>query len=191
MKQLSILFLSIWFSSVLAHDPDRAFFTFSYEATHIKVKAEFPWTLRNAVCRSFPEAMESRDSVIIHQAFENYFRAHFKLIDDAGEELAFIRWESLPADGHTHSGNFDWYFQKGKLVEIVNTLMFELYSEQRNFHFLPHKEQALVSHRGQPRLRVQTENYSHSWIFIGIGGIMIIGALSFWHYRKTTWHDFA
>lgn len=185
MKQIGLIFFSLWISTVTAHDPDRAFFTFSYEASHIKVQAEFPWTLRNAVSRSFPEAMASHDSVLIRQAFENYFRSHFKLIDDTGMELPFIRWESLPADGHGHSGNFAWYFQKGKIAEIVNTSMFALYSEQQNFHFLPNKEQALVSYPGRVKLLLASQPSQDVWMYISLGTLALFTAFSIWKYLKS------
>ncbi|WP_421752447.1 hypothetical protein [Croceimicrobium sp.] len=154
-----------------AHDPDRAFFTIYFESTAIRMEAEVPWTFRKAVSQAFPEAMLSKDSLLIAEAFELYLRNSIQLFDQENQVLNLLKWRTLPAEGHQHSGHFELLFEKGKMARLENHCMLELYEDQENQHFIPQWDLSFNTNRQMPNYQFDADQYSsllNSWLFVAL-----------------------
>ena len=154
-----------------AHDADRAFFTIYFESTSIRIEAEVPWTFGKAVSQAFPEAMMSKDSLLIAEAFELYLRNSIRAFDPSNKELAFLKWNNLPAEGHQHSGHFELFFEKGKLAHLENHCMLELYEDQENQHYIPQWDLSFQTNRQHPGYKLDSDQSStllNSWFFVAL-----------------------
>lgn len=131
----------------LAHAPDEAFYTIRSIDDTVVVRAEFPWTIRNALLNAYPELENAKTKKAFTDAFYTYIRRNFQLKNDENELLPLVKGRELLQNGHSHQTTFLLFF-KGVPITLTNTTMFELYEQQKNTHTILHdqlKEHAVTS----------------------------------------------
>ena len=140
MKYLMIMTL-LWFSTlVLAHSPNRAYFDIQVKENAIVVNAEFPWTIREALMNYDSQLGENADEQAITQALECYFMDNFIIRDENGGVAAIQSLRILPHRGHSHQANVEVVYEHVEASLIVNTLMFDIFLDQKNIHKIETKE---------------------------------------------------
>lgn len=116
-----------------AHDTNKCFFKIIQESGVIKVEAEFPWTMRNAVLEEFPELTNSKSQEDFDTALFNYIKSNF-IVKNEGENLELISVNNAPNNGHSHQNNFVFVFDGNQFNSISNTIMFNINTKQTNYH---------------------------------------------------------
>jgi len=132
--KILILILSIWFSKSYAHDSKEAFFTISKTENAIIVKADFPWTIRNALFKFKPELANTRDKTSIENAFFEYVKLNLILKNKQENLLKLIHITEDTSIGHSHETKYIFTFENDKIFKVDNRLMFNLNDEQVNYH---------------------------------------------------------
>ena len=129
---LLILFISI---STLgfAHDANKAFFKIQQKENIVEVQAEFPWSIRNAVVEAYPRLESSKNQEDFDAAFFEYVKSNFKLRQN-NSVLKLISIEYDTQQGHSHQSNFVFVFEGNQVDSIKNTMMFNTYVNQENYH---------------------------------------------------------
>ena len=128
---LSFLVLS---PASFAHKPNEAYFIITQSDDTAEVIAEFPWTLRNALLEFSPSLEKANGKSEFEAVFIEYIKSNFILTGLYGENFEFIEFKEVPNNGHSHQGKYSLIFRGKNLVSISNTLLFNIYDNQKNHH---------------------------------------------------------
>lgn len=131
---LIYLFSLIFVTKVLAHDPNKAFFTISQNEHFTEVKAELPWTVRDDLIASAPLLQKSRLKSDFEHEFFRYVEKNLILTDNLGQVMKLVEVKELDNSGHSHQGNYIFKFEGKTPVKIRNTILFNSYTTQKNYH---------------------------------------------------------
>jgi len=130
---LALSFLVLSYAS-FAHEPNEAFFEITQKGNTTEVIAEFPWTLRNALIEFYPSLETANSKSDFESVFIKYIKANFILTGINGKDFKFVEFEELPNDGHSHQGKYLIVFSGNDLSIVTNTLLFNMYDNQKNHH---------------------------------------------------------
>ncbi len=123
-------------SFLLAHNPNEAFFTISVNGNFTEIVAELPWSVRNDLILSYPELENSKNDQDYKDAFQEYIQKKLILRNTRGEVLPFVNAIEEKHNGHSHQNNFRITFEGTRLYLIENSILFDSYINQKNYHFL-------------------------------------------------------
>lgn len=138
-----------------AHDVNKAYFKISETDSTIEIRAEFPWTLREALISYQPELLNAKKSDAFRETFKKYIQENFILRDYLNRELPFQNFSDLPNSGHGHANNYLLKFELGTLRKIENRLMFNIYENQQNFHlFVKHPDVEIICSPMNPSVKL-------------------------------------
>ncbi len=124
--------ISCW--SLVAHEPNVAFFKYVETETTIEVHAEFPWTLRNALLIFNPNLEHAISREEFERTLLSYIKTHLILKDENGKPLQLIDMSEVQNKQHSHQNNFVFIFQGTELKEVSNTVMFDHNENQSNYN---------------------------------------------------------
>lgn len=154
MKKFHILwFLCLFcFQQALAHDPNMAYFTIVQKDSSVEITAEFPWTVRTALIKAFPNLKEAKTKAEFEKAFFSYCQQHIQLLGQYGNVLPLLQVQELPNEGHGDSWQYLLTFKGQQWTHIRNTMLFNLYDSQTNFHWmtLKGKKVEFVTTKNEP-----------------------------------------
>lgn len=137
MKYLIIIVLSM--TVVMnnhAHDPHEAFFRINQTKDTVKIKAQFPWTLRNALIKFSPTLVDAKSSQDFERAFVEYVKKNIIMVDTLGAAMPFAYFEAFDNNGHSHESNYLLVFLGNGIGKITNSMMFDNSDKQTNYHYL-------------------------------------------------------
>ncbi|MFZ9045470.1 MAG: hypothetical protein ACO2ZZ_06360 [Cyclobacteriaceae bacterium] len=134
MKYLFIASFLLSGNSMSAHEPNEAFFTFELKKGMITVEAELPWSMRNALIDYNPKLETSSNKEAFENTFSQYIKENLILKDKNGSVLEFQKFEELEKNGHSHQNNYLLIFQGNDFLEVTNTIMFNIDSNQANYN---------------------------------------------------------
>lgn len=143
MKSRIVFFLVIFFNQLsisFAHNASEAFFVVQQNENGLVVKAEFPWTLRNALFQYNPALEQAKEKVDFETTFFEYMAENLILKDEYGQRLHLKEIKEMPHTGHSHQGTYELYYDGNSLSYIQNTAQFSLYPNQENYHQVIYKE---------------------------------------------------
>ena len=183
-----------WSSS--AHAPNEAFFEFFESNKQLLIKAEFPWTIREALLVARPELKMVQTTAEMTAGLLSYLQEHLELRNEQDQLILIQSIKAAPnTNGHGHGSVYMLMLGKSqKIRSIKNTCMFEAYSDQTNFHsievanapvlkFVTNKEKAIYTI--QTNLPKSTnQKISFSCILIGVGGVFCFLIIALWAKRK-------
>jgi len=157
-----------------AHEPCEAFFTIKTNQDVIEIEAEFPWTMRNALFKFAPELKDSKSKKDFEMVLFEYVKINLLLIAKNGNSLELLSILELPQSDHTHQNNFLITYEADSLDQLQNTILCDLYSNQKNYHFLKTK-------RGKYEFVTRLESPVHKMKFsaAATSSFSLILALSF------------
>lgn len=172
-----------------AHSPHECFFDINIENKGCTIKAEFPWTLRNALLAYEPGLKNAQTPLDFEQAFEKYISAHLILKDSGGKALVFKGFEALESSGHSHQNEYTLRYAGGNVHQVTNTIMFEMSKKQSNYHSLrvDGAEKTFETYWGKDSFIIDdisvnyTQHYVFSFLAIGIIGLVVY---TFWVTSK-------
>ena len=184
-----IILLFMAFSSLgFAHDANKAFFNIQQKDNLVEVKSEFPWSIRNALLEAYPELEDSKSKADFDTAFFDYVKTNFEL-RNGNSILKLIAVDEATHNEHSHANAFVFLFEGDAFDAIKNTLMFNIYKDQENYHDVLIKGEHLkfITSPEASIAVVQSISERSRGNGIKIGLIVVafsvLGAL-FWHQRK-------
>ncbi len=130
---LLILFLS---TQLWAHEPNEAYFSIIQQDGILEVQAELPWTIRNALLNFDSKLEGEKDKSAFEASFFNYIKANLILKDHSDQQMDLIKYEPMQSEGHSHQNNMLIHFRGEHLKSISNTILFNIYHNQKNIHQL-------------------------------------------------------
>ncbi len=136
LKSLGLILIFLFVTSLNAHEANEAFFTFRKNEQFWQVEAELPWTAREGLISFKPSLEHATSKKEFQQAFDEYVKQFFKLYDQNGNALQYIKHEEIPNHSNGHKNNFYLYFDSGEIERIHNALLFNVSSKHTNYHFL-------------------------------------------------------
>ena len=166
-----------------SHEPNEAYFHLTLHEDEVWVKAEFPWTLRNAMLLHDPRLDSATTKAEFEAAFAHYVQEHLILTGADGAVFQWLGFEEMAHAGHSHQSTYVLRFRGKDLQSIQNTLMFELYPEQVNNHTVEADPEASFStNAAQPEYRFPVQNTT-IWF---VGSLLMAGAvlLAWMIYRR-------
>ena len=128
-----IVMMCLFITSGFAHDANKSFFKIEQKNNVVEVQAEFPWSIRNAVMEAFPELESSNNKKDFETAFFNYIDANFS-IRNSNVLLSLVSVKEVDIQSHSHQNNFVFVFAGNNFDTVTNTVMFNIYDNQKNFH---------------------------------------------------------
>jgi hypothetical protein len=188
---LLLLVISCFQTMVIAHSPHECFFDINIEKNVCTIKAEFPWTLRNALLVFDPALNNAQSPQAFEQAFEKYISSHLILKDNDGKALVFKGFKALESSGHSHQNEYVLEYEGGEMTQVTNSIMFEMSDKQSNYHsiMIDGTKRTFKTYKGQDSFIIDnlSTNYTPYFIFgfvvIGIIGIV---AYKYWPTAKKT-----
>ncbi|MBU2929694.1 DUF6702 family protein [Winogradskyella psychrotolerans] len=134
MRSRFLLFIFVTLSTFsFAHDANKAFFTIQQKEAIVEVTAEFPWSIRNALIDASPGLENAKSQNDFDTAFFEYVQNNFQIRNN-GSSLKLLSVNDASHKGHSHQTNFVFLFEGTEFDDIKNTMMFNIYKDQENFH---------------------------------------------------------
>jgi len=187
MKTLiSFYFVCLFYTLGFAHNPNEAFFIYTEKENTVEVKAEFPWAIRNALIKFNPELVHSNSQKDFEEAFSQYISQNLILKDNNGKPLQFQRFYGLENEGHTHQNDFLFIFKGKDVVEITNTIMFNLYDHQVNYNSINLNQKATVfkTTPNTTHFKLKESTTTTYWLYLLV--LLIPMVFIFFKYVKKT-----
>ena len=128
-----LVFMYLFVSSGFAHDANKAFFKIQQKDNVVEVQAEFPWSVRNAILEAYPELANSKSQEDFNNAFFKYVSTNLE-IRNGDFILELISIKEAAHEGHSHQNNFIFQYKGNAFDFITNTMMFNVYDNQKNYH---------------------------------------------------------
>ena len=148
------------FASLHAHEPNIAHFEFKQTGNILIVKAEFPWTLRAALLKAFPELEQNPTQEKFDRAIFEYFNERIVVKEKSTEvKLNTVAQQQ----NHSHSVIYELVFgqvQNFEDIIIINTCLFEMYDDQKNFNtiYLPERKLLeIVTEKSHPNFIISNK----------------------------------
>lgn len=146
-----------------AHEVNEAFFKINQKENTVEIEAEFPWTMRNALIAFNPSLENATSKKDFENTFIEYIKANLILTDKKGNKLKYQEYRELKNSGHAHQNNYLIIFKGDELYEIINTILFNVYNNQVNYHTITSnsKQENFTTKKGEQRfiLKKQLPNF--------------------------------
>ena len=163
MKLLKLISLAVIIPLTLlySHEPNKAYFEFWQEGHTITVRAEFPWTMRLALLKAFPQIKEKSVQEDFDNAIFDYFSKAI-VIKENNKNVKLLSVKQLPQD-HSHSVIYKLVFGQVKELEgisITNFCLNNLYDDQINYNtiYLTEKNKfSIITEKNNPNFTVLNE----------------------------------
>ncbi len=169
MKHLLLLFSFVCLSNAFgfAHETNEAFFNITQKENTIEIQAEFPFAMRNALMTFNPSLENSTNKKDFENTFIDYIKVNLILKDKNGNELKYQEYKELKNEGHSHQNNYLIVFKGNGLHEVTNTIMFNVFIDQVNYHniTISSKQIKFKTKKGQPHFTLN-KNVKYWWLLL-------------------------
>jgi hypothetical protein len=166
MKHL-LLFSFVCLSNAfgIAHESNEAFFDIIQKENTIEIRAEFPFAMRNALMTFNPSLENATSKKDFENTFIEYIKTNLILKDKNGNELKYQEYKELKNNGHSHQNNYLIVFKGNDLYEITNTIMFNVFTDQVNYHniIINSKQIKFKTKEGQTHFTLK-KNTKYWWL---------------------------
>lgn len=192
-----IISMSLISWSNYAHAPNEAFFEFFESNNQLLIKAEFPWTIREALLTARPELQTAQTTEEMMTGLLSYLQEHLELRNEQNQPILIQSIKAAPnTNGHGHGSVYMLMLGKNQWISsIKNTCMFEAYSDQTNFHsievehapvlkFVTNKENAIYKISKNPSKSVPSERFT-SYTLMGAVCVFCLLITVLWAKRKS------
>lgn len=163
--------------SIHAHDADKAYFEISFQNDNTIIKAELPWTIRNALLAYDTNYVKAKTFEETNAIFFNYVKENIKLFDSDGNYLELIKAELNTKKGHNHATNYILTYKGTAVEKIKNTFLFDLNSTQENYHYYYTEKDTIadiITDTHSPTAIIKSKPKKNSLIYMIIGGFLIV-----------------
>jgi hypothetical protein len=179
-----------------AHAPNEAFFEIFESNNELLIKAEFPWTIREALLAARPQLKDAQTTEEMTAGLLSYLQEHLELRNEQNQQIVIKSIKAAPnTNGHSHGSVYMLLLGKNQWISsIKNTCMFEAYSDQTNFHsievtnapalkFVTNKEKALYTIKVKFPESVNQKN-AMSYVLIGTAIFFCLIIMALWARKK-------
>lgn len=167
MKYIFLMLIQfVFIPKILAHEHNEAFFKFALVDNILQVEAEFPWTMRNALINFDPKLENFTSKQDFEKVFFNYIKENLILKNKEGIQLELTGFEELDNDSHSHQNNYILYFKGTSLVEVTNTIMFNIHKNQENYHTITWKNETFKTNANSKSFKISQEKRSNLQVFL-------------------------
>ena len=129
---LVFLLIMVSFPRSYAHNPSETFTSISFVQDNLQVTIEVPWTIADAIRKEFEVESTSKEKFL--DLAQEYLKQNFK-IQSGNSLLVANNIEIIELDdGHSALYKVDYTASTLEDLKVVNTLLFNIQSEQRNYH---------------------------------------------------------
>lgn len=165
MRLKILLLLVISHVNAIAHNSKEAFFVIEQKDSLVEIKAEFPWTLRNALLAFKPELEGAKNKASFEDAFFEYVKSTILLKSSNGNQLELFKVKEVENIGHSHQNNFIFLFRGNSLTEIKNEIMFNISRQQTNYHsiLIAGKKRKFTTSINNPKFNIREQNGNDNW----------------------------
>ena len=148
-----------------AHKTNEAFFKITQKENTVEIEAAFPWTMRNALIAFNPYLENSTDKKDFENTFTDYIKENLILTDKNGDTLKHQAYKALKNSGHSHQNNYLILFKGSHLIGITNTIMFDIYDSQVNYHTITinSKQQTFKTKKGRTHFGLAESKKTNYW----------------------------
>ena len=164
-KHLFFFFFVGLYLPASAHDVNKAYFKIVQHEKQVRVEAEFPWTMRDALIQFKPALKDASSSADFLEAFMEYIRSHLVLKDKYGNALELIDVKEVDQQNHSHQHTYLITFSGKDVHQVQNELMFNIYDNQKNYHTfsINSEKQSFITNADQVSFYVSTNNHFSYW----------------------------
>ena len=176
-KHILLVFLFMCMQSIHAHDADKAYFEISFQNNNTIVKAELPWTVRNALLAYDANYDKAKTFEETNAILFNYVKEKIKLLDRDGNHLILLKAELNANKGHNHATNYILTYKGTAVEKISNTFLFEINSTQENYHsFYSEKDTIvdIITNSSTPTAIIKLKSNENSLIYMIVGGFLLV-----------------
>lgn len=128
-----------------AHAPDEAFFDIFESKGNLVVQIEFPWTIRKALLQAYPHLEQAQTQAEMEAGLLDYLKQNIQILDQ--QKQAFQLQSLIPIPNtstHGHGTLYQLNFDEYRPIHsIQNSIMFNSYPNQVNYHMLHTSKTAL------------------------------------------------
>ena len=177
IKRILFIFLFMCVLSMHAHDADKAYFEISFQNNNTIVKAEIPWTIRNALLAYDANYTKAKTFEETNAIFFNYVKEKIKLFDSDGHHLVLLKTELNTNKGQNHATNYILTYKGTAVDKIKNTFLFELNSTQENYHYYYTEKDTItdiITNSHSPTAIIKLKSKNNNFIYFIIGGFLIV-----------------
>ena len=135
-RSLLVFFSFVISSLAFSHSTKEAHFRISKESKFIVVEADFSWAIKNAVVKEFPKLESAENKAEVIEGLKKYLANHFILINAKGKKLDLFELEEITKKFEGHENRFRLKYDLGDLKIIKNSIQFNIYNDQINYHKL-------------------------------------------------------
>ncbi len=161
-----------------SHSPDVAFFHISEKNDSIIIKAELPWTIKRGLITYSPKLKNSKSIVDYKKEFFNYVKESLILTDKNNVTLKLHTVKEYTLKGaHQDQNNFTFSYSGNSLSSVKNTLLFNVFTSQRNFHYISGDDDEKVTKLDQPIFKLKSSDTSLIYILVTLSLLVIIGLI--------------
>lgn len=170
-----------------AHEPDLGYFLIQSQGSFIRVEAELPWTIRNAVYQFKPDLPLDATQNQLDRALFEYIAQHFVLLNEQGKPLPLLEVRPIKREGHTHQFDVEFLYQGSSASVLRNTLLWNVVSQPIHTHEVVHlfSREYYQTHRGQAEVMFHRRIFHHQGnvLFGGLIAATLFVFLLFLTYR--------
>lgn len=182
--------MCFWSTKTKAHNPNQAFFEIRFTEDSCIIKADFPWTLRNAFLAEYPEFKQNKAGFT--KGVKQYLQKHL-IIQYQNKALIWQIRQAKAEHSHSIRYIFSAKLPDFQTLEFRNTCMFNLYKNQINFHTIHLKDEKLnfQTSKSKPFFEIdinqnsKSQKQTSSFLFyILIFSGILLGILIIFQLRK-------
>jgi len=166
MKNIIIFcFICLYSNLLVVHETNEAFFIITEKENTIEIKAELPWTMRNALIAYNPSLKNTTSNKDFEDTFIEYIKANLILKNNTGNLLKFKNYTALDNNGHSHQNSYLIVFSGSDLIEVTNTIMFNINKNQVNYNNLIINSKTYKTSKSSNHFKLNQKNVSDNWYF--------------------------
>lgn len=183
IKYISLL-LGLFFSGVVyGHNPKETYSVIALQDEQLFVRLEAPWSLQRAVKETYPEAKQGISAEASESYAKQYVLKCFRIYKN-GVAIDPTRIE-LGKGEHSHSYSINLTYPITDLSDLAisNSLLFDLYPKQKNYHkinFADGKTSSFTTSVKTPRFHLSSVAAlkgspwdMYSFVFVGL--VLVLG----------------
>lgn len=178
MKIKFICFCSIlYLARGYCHEGNTAYFEIQVvDSEPIIIIADFPWTLRDALIEFDSTLLLDRREETWKNSFKNYISQYLKFYENNLQQLKLIRIDVLPGTQSSHSIKYKLQFEEGKISKIDNRLMFNINTDQVNYHSIKSKsgEIEFATNVQSPRYKLRNIKFLNFYSLLLVFGSIFL-----------------
>lgn len=181
MKLLFIFLINLVFVFGYAHNTQEAYFEINKTTDALIVSADFPWTVRNALLKAYPELEYETNQEVFDQGFYNYVKTNLILTNSNLEPIPLLSVNKIIDDQSSHHIKYNFVFKNLEYTQVSNTLLFNINKKQSNIHQILMNEESLhyITTSSSPSFEIPSQkNKIQFWkvlsITIGLGCLFLL-----------------